>query len=98
LEVAEASLNRTLPKSPRGSGWQSPVWSQLDGASAIHSALETSGLFIVSDFVADWPVVVSVKDTVTLVPSTDTLPVTWSPGEIASPSRTGAAGTSSYQA
>ena len=44
--VAVALVNCTVPKSDSGSGWQLPEPSQADGASAIHSALEVSGLSI----------------------------------------------------
>jgi hypothetical protein len=96
--VAVALLKPTVPKFASGSGWQLPELSHWDGASAIHSALETSGLLIGNVFVADAPVVVSDNDTVTFVPLTVTLPDMWSPDEIVRSSRTGAEGTSSYHA
>ena len=44
--VAVAPVKLTLPKSASGSGWKLPAPSLADGASAIHSALEVSGLLI----------------------------------------------------
>ena len=43
--VAVALVKSTVPKSDSGSGVQLPEPSHCDGASAIHSALEVSGLF-----------------------------------------------------
>ena len=53
MAVAVALLKLTLPKSVSGSGWQEPEPSHDDGASAIHSALETSGLLIWRFLVVD---------------------------------------------
>ena len=56
--VAPALVNVTVPKSVRGSGVQFYTpWLHEDGASVIHSALETSGLLIWNVFVNEPPVV-----------------------------------------
>ena len=55
--VADDDVKSTVAKSVNGSGVQLPDPSQEEGASAIHSALETSGLLIVNCFENDWPVV-----------------------------------------
>jgi len=52
--VAVAALNLTEPKLASGNGEQLLAdWPQADGASAIHSALEVSGLLMVSVLVTD---------------------------------------------
>ena len=48
--VALALTNVTVPKFVRGSGVQTPLRVQEEGASAIHSADETSGAFMLSFF------------------------------------------------
>ena len=97
--VALAPLNCAVPKSASGSGVQldrSPL--HVEGASAIHSALEVSGSLIWKVLSNDPPVVVFDSDMVTLVPSTVTLPVMWSPACTAMSTFTGGEGTISYQA
>ena len=97
--VALAPENCAVPKSASGSGVQSDTpWLHVDGASAIHSALETSGLLTWRVLSNEPPVVVFDSWMVTLVPSTVTLLVMWSPGWTAMPTVTGGEGTSSYQA
>ncbi len=98
--VADALVNPTLPKFASVSGWHPPAPSQCDGASAIHSAVETSGCVsvIVRFFVVLWPVVPSATVIVTAVPLTVTLLDMWSPGDTLRSSWTGAAGNSSYHA
>ena len=96
--VAEASLKVTLPKFAKGSCCRLPSGDWAEGASAIHSALYVSGLLMVSVWVTDWPVVLSDKEIVTLVPFTVTLPVIWSPGWMGRFNLTWPAGTSSYHA
>jgi hypothetical protein len=95
--VALALTNVTVPKFARGSGTQKPLRVQAEGASAIHSADETSGDFMVSFFVKTLSRVKLRIWTVTLRPETATLATMESPGLIASLIVTGAAGTSSYQ-
>ena len=96
--VAVAFVKSTVPKSDSGSGVQLPEPSHWDGASAIHSALEVSGLGDATVFENDCPVVSSFSENEVLEPLTLTLAVMWSPGWIVRLSWTGAAGTSSYQA
>ena len=61
LAVAEALVKSTVPKSASASGWHSPVVASppehCDGAYAINSALEVSGLLIWRFLVVDCPVV-----------------------------------------
>ncbi len=79
--VALAPENCTVPKSASESGVQSArLESHVDGASAIHSALDTSGSVACSVFVNEPPVVEFVSWMVTFEPSTVTLLVMWSPG------------------
>ena len=88
-----------MPKSVSGSGVQLLTEpSHCDGASAIHSALETSGLLIESVLENVWPDVSSESQIDTSVPSTVTLEEMWSPAETGRSTRTGALGTSSYHA
>ena len=91
-------MNVTVPKLASGSGWQLPSCVHDDGASAIHSALEVSGLLICSVLLTEPPVVWSDSPIVTSVPLTLTSAEMWSPGRIVRPNLTGAEGTSSYQA
>src|ERR1700761_2046359 len=97
--VALAEVNDTLPKFDSGSAVQlvAPLW-HCDGASATHSAVETSGLLIVSVLLKDCPVVWLMIVSVTSWPFTVVVAVMWSPGRTARSTRTGALGTSSYQA
>ena len=60
--VAVALVKSTVPKSDSGSGVQLPEPSHSDGASAIHSALEVSGLGDETVFENDCPVVSSVSE------------------------------------
>src|SRR5580704_254883 len=77
--VAEAFVKSTVPKSDSGNGVQLPEPSHCDGASAIHSALEVSGLGDETVFENDCPVVLSVSENDVLFPLTLTLAVMWSP-------------------
>ena len=71
--VADDEVKLTVPKSVSGSGVHCETEpSHADGASAIHSALEMSGLLIVRFLENDWPVVSLATDTLTAVPSTVT--------------------------
>src|SRR4051794_23283752 len=96
--VAGASLNAIFPKSASGSVWQlsSEPW-QAEGASAIHSADEVSGLSISSVLLKLLPVVLLVISIETWLPSTPTVVETVSPGLTSRSVVTGASGTSSYQ-
>ena len=96
--VAVAFEKSTVPKSDSGSGVQLPEPSHCDGASAIHSALEVSGLGDATVFVNDCPVVSSFSENEVFEPLTPTLAEMWSPGWIVRLSWTGAEGTSSYHA
>ena len=74
-----------------------PPW-HAEGASAIHSADEVSGLSIWSVLSKVLPVVSFLRWIETLLPSTPTVEEILSPGLTARSIVTGAAGTSSYQA
>src|SRR5690242_21506197 len=94
--VAVASVKETEPKSASGTVWQSPSadpW-QVEGASAIHSADEVSGLSISSVLVKLRPVVWLVSAIETWLPSTPTEVETLSPGDTGRSTVTGPSGTS----
>jgi hypothetical protein len=94
--VAVALLNVTVPKSVSGSvRYHLP--SHAEGASAIHSADETSGDDMCSVLVNPVPRVRSRRRTTTVCPDTDTDAETTSPARTDSRTRLDAAGTSSYQ-
>ena len=96
--TAAAPENDVVPKFASGSVRQRPYRPQDEGASTIHSADERPGD----------PIVTSVEEAVCLVrfsirsetraPRTSIDALTLSPGPTRSPSRTGAAGRSSYHA
>ena len=76
-----ATVKLTVPKLVSGSGVQlETVPSHADGASAIHSALEMSGLLIVSVLATDLTGGLVCHRDVTAVPLTVTRLVMWSPG------------------
>jgi hypothetical protein len=97
VAAAVAFVNFIVPKSVSGSTLVPPGVS-AEGASAIHSAEETSGADIVSFFVNPASVVRLVSFSVTVVPFTLTDAEILSPAETFSDVRTDAFGTSSYQA
>ena len=93
-----AELNATVPKSASGSVRQrNPRAVARDGASAIHSADDTSGAAMTSRFVNEVLRVRFFSCTVTSVPLTVTFAEIRLPGKIFSLTGTDAAGTSSYQ-
>jgi len=81
-----------------GSGRHRPVRSQAEGASAIHSAADTSGAAIRSFFVNSVCLVMLRNRIETVLPVTVTLAEIVSPARIFNLMGTGAAGTSSYHA
>ena len=96
--VASDLLKLTFPKSVSGTVRQRPDVSQTDGASAIHSAEDTSGAAIVRTLVK---LVLRVRFwicTVTFVPFTLTEAESLFPAYTLSLTGTEPAGTSSYQA
>src|SRR5436190_2303882 len=94
---AEAPENVTVPKFARCSTRQSPALHD-EGASAIHSADERSGVAILSFLEKYLPLVRFRIVTVTLLPMTVTVAEIVSPGRIVRFTSTGPAGTSSYHA
>ena len=87
-----------VPKSASGSARQPPLSPHADGASTIHSAELTSTRATSSCLENVVPRVRSAMKSFTECPETVTLADIVSPGRTVSPSLTGAAGTSSYQA
>src|ERR1700761_2672579 len=76
--VAVALLKSTVPKFASGSGLQLLAGRRhSEGASAIHSALETSGLLMLSVLLKEPPVVESDRATFTLEPLTVTCAEMW---------------------
>src|SRR5438105_14812504 len=96
--TAEAPENVIVPKFVSGSVRQPPKRLHADGASAIHSADETSGEAIRSFLAATVPRVTFLMRNETVWPLTLTEALTVSPGRMVSFKRTELAGTSSYQA
>jgi hypothetical protein len=96
--VAAALLNVTLPKLVSGTTSQTPFGAQAVGASAIHSAEETSrGCETVTVVENRVLLVAFLMLIVTFDPVTSTAAVTRSPGRTFIGTRTSAAGTISHQ-
>src|SRR2546421_7576769 len=96
--VAAALLNVTLPKFVSGTTSQTPFGVQAVGASAIHSADETSrGCETVTVVENRVLLVAFLMLIVTFDPLTSTAAVTRSPGRTLIGTRTSAAGTISHQ-
>jgi hypothetical protein len=85
------------PKCASGSGVQAGL-TQLDGASAIHSAESVSGFGIVSCFSNDAPAESFTSASATRVPETRTSAVTTSPGRMSTAMSTALDGYASYHA
>jgi hypothetical protein len=96
--VAVAFVKRTLPKSVSDTVRHAPEVVHSDGASAIHSADDVSGVAIRRTFVTTVFRVTLRTCIVTVCPLTLTDAEIVSPGRTVSPIFTAAAGTSSYQA
>jgi hypothetical protein len=96
VTVANACVKETVPKFASGNGVQSPLESQDEGASAIHSADDKSGVAMRNFLMKFVRRVRFLIWSDTWVPLTLTDAVTTFPGKILYFTLTLGAGTSSY--